>query len=96
MAITYSFAVTDHARLAGAITAMARQTPDARHAADTYQRTRGARHHRRNEWAKGVRHTHQIGGDHLRHHIQVRPQGRIHANTDAGIGNDHIWQALAL
>src|SRR6218665_1175576 len=90
-----AFAVADHRRFAGAVRAMSRQAPDAGHAADADQCAAAPPGHRVHEGLECGGHADVVGGKGARHHFDVVPLGRVHAHADAGVGDDHIRQALA-
>lgn len=88
------FAQLHHGALGGAVAGMSGQPPHRGHAGHAHQRAAPPRLHRRDERLEGGGHTDHIGLQQVTQHRQVFGQGQVDADADAGVGHDHIGQAL--
>ena len=91
-----ALAVADDRRLAGAVSAVARQAADAGHAGHPHQHTPAALAHRLDKGLEGGRHAQVVGLEGGAQHLQIGRIGGVDAHADAGIGDHHGGQALAL
>ena len=73
---------------------MTGQTSDTCHAGHANQATSATLHHCVDERMERGGQANVVGRQGLRHHIQIRPRGRVHADADAGIRHHHIGHAL--